>query len=185
MGLQKYILKENWNFPIVDKGYTLEELRKAWDNLFVTGYKDIENGQKFVYKRMNQSFPHGYKDIPNVATFYRVLFLSKNKRFKKNELGKHWVSNPEIMDHWWIDSLMGDLGYTEDDVQRIVVIKAEIDTKQYLNVTKTVEHNAMFPYEQEWTMEPELKTNDYKIYLYKEFAEEFNIFNPYDPDKMS
>ena len=120
-----------------------------------SGFNNIEEAEEEIDILINLDFPYGFKNIPNNVILYRVLLLKDGESINEENVGEHFISQPNLIDMGFLEKI-GVLDNWSEDT-RLWLLTCQT-TKDNINIERTIGNRLLYPRENEFTLH-----NDSKI----------------------
>jgi hypothetical protein len=115
-----------------------------------SGFNTKEDAIDELNYLLSTDFPYGLSNIPDKVTLYRVLIIENNQKINEDEIGEHFVAQPEIC-------------YTRSFLEKIDVydllnnntklyILTCLTSKDNISIDKTIGNRLLYPREEEITV---------------------------------
>lgn len=128
-----------------------------------SGFDTKEDALEYLDSLLNWT----YKYLPEEVTLWRILFINSEEDFKSNDLGKHWIIDPDnLHDNDWIERIRETNDNNDEDIEPIVIMaKFKFNDIDQL---RTLQNNLLYPDEEEITIIPGRKPIEFKLYKLEE-----------------
>lgn len=121
----------------------------------ISGFNSREEAKEEIYILINTDFPYGFKNIPNNVILYRVLLLKDGESIDEENVGEHFISQPNLIDIGFLEKIGVLDNWSEDASLWMLTCQT---TKDNINMERTIGNRLVYPRENEFTLH-----NDSKI----------------------
>jgi len=120
------------------------------DNLgkYSTGDPERDEAVEVIRTRLNQDFPKGFKNIPDVILLYRFLLINDGVKIDETKIGIHFVADKSIIDDDWLYDI-GVRDVNENSIGYILTCRINRDSIDFKN---TIKNNIFYWSECEFTL---------------------------------
>lgn len=115
-----------------------------------SGFNSREEAIEELDYLLNTDFPHGLNNIPENVTLYRVLALDNNETINEDEIGEHFVAEPQICYTRSFLEKIGIWDYIDNVNLFILTCKTNKDN---INMNTTIGNRLLYPRENEFTID--------------------------------
>lgn len=126
----------------------------------------VEETIQNCLRKTKIKYPDGFKNIPNQIHLFRYLLVKDESEIKKHQLGIHYVTDKDIIDYEFLDSI--NAMPVNEMPQKGFIVEIET-TKDQIDIDGTIESNLYFPDENEITLKDNSK---YKIVNIERFEDD-------------
>ena len=115
-----------------------------------SGFNSKEDAIEELNHLLTTDFPYGLLNIPDKVTLYRVLAIENNNKINEEEIGEHFVSQPEIC---YERSFLEKIGVWDilNENTKLYILTCITD-KINIDIDKTIGNRLLYPREEEFTI---------------------------------
>lgn len=144
---------------IIEMANTYDILNKSSEEIIdllgsnADGFTSKKDAIEYLDWFKKEKFPVGLSAIPSTMILYRVLLINDGKKINEKKLGKHFVSNKEILS---TRDFLEDIGILDwmDSESTLWCLTCKV-SKSNLDLYEAINNRLMYPNEEEFTLKYE------------------------------